>query len=201
MFNKALCSWAMMRLKFLSKWYNVGTIITLLLCIPSLILLGSTALVSFENMMTNKKEEAMLQPVVPGVNLPSYDLPYYLITLLVCTVVHEAGHAIAAVRYYHSLYPVLFKLFLTIDWIVCFFLNSDQVPLVSIGLILWLIIPAAFVELPTSNVVGLSPWKQLKIYCAGVMSCFKKENNSALFQIFTYRCGTTSFCQQWLLPF
>nr|SVE85575.1 EOG090X08FA [Daphnia pulicaria] len=142
MFNKALCSWAMMRLKFLSKWYNVGTVITLLLCIPSLILLGSTALVSFENMMTNKKEEAMLQPVVPGVNLPSYDLPYYLITLLVCTVVHEAGHAIAAV--------------------------SDQVPLVSIGLILWLIIPAAFVELPTSNVVGLSPWKQLKIYCAGV---------------------------------
>ncbi|XP_046452729.1 membrane-bound transcription factor site-2 protease-like isoform X4 [Daphnia pulex] len=142
MFNKALCSWAMMRLKFLSKWYNIGTVITLLLCIPSLILLGSTALVSFANMMDSKKEEAMLQPVLPGVNLPSNDLPYYLITLLVCTVVHEAGHAIAAV--------------------------SDQVPLVSIGLILWLIIPAAFVELPTSNVVGLSPWKQLKIYCAGV---------------------------------
>ena len=62
-------------------------------------------------MMHLKKEEAMLQPVVPGVNLPSYDLPYYLITLLVCTVVHEIGHAIAAVRYYCLFF---LKLFLTV---------------------------------------------------------------------------------------
>lgn len=49
------------------------------------------------------------------------------------------------------------------------FINfSEQVPLITIGFLLWFIIPAAFVELPTSNVNSLSPWKQLKIYCAGV---------------------------------
>ena len=111
MFNKALCNWAMMRLNFLCRWYNIGTVITLFLFIPSLIMLASTAIVSFDNMMHLKKEEAMLQPVVPGVNLPSYDLPYYLITLLVCTVVHEIGHAIAAVRYYCLFF---LKLFLTV---------------------------------------------------------------------------------------
>lgn len=73
--------------------------ITILLCIPSLILLASTAVVSFENIRQHKNEEAILQPVVPGVNLPSTDLPYYLITLLVCTIVHETGHALASVRY------------------------------------------------------------------------------------------------------
>ncbi len=45
---------------------------------------------------------------------------------------------------------------------------SEQIPLATIGFMLWFIIPAAFVELPTSNVNGLSQWKQLKIYCAGV---------------------------------
>lgn len=83
-------------------WYSLGTIITVLLFVPSLILLTSTAIVSFENMRQHKNEEAILQPVVPGVNLPSSDLPYYLITLLVCTVVHEIGHAVAAVRYNNS---------------------------------------------------------------------------------------------------
>ena len=67
-----------------------------------MILLTSTAFVSFENMRHFTKEEAILQPVLPGINLPKSDLPYYFLTLLVCTVVHEMGHAIAAVRYHLS---------------------------------------------------------------------------------------------------
>nr|SVE73016.1 EOG090X08FA [Ceriodaphnia reticulata] len=142
MFNKALSSWTIGKLKLLHAWYKVGTAATLLLCIPSMILLTSTAFVSFENMRQHKKEEAVLQPVLPGINLPKSDLPFYFLTLLVCTVVHEMGHAVAAV--------------------------SEQIPLATIGFMLWFIIPAAFVELPTSNVNGLSHWRQLKIYCAGV---------------------------------
>nr|SVE75835.1 EOG090X08FA [Daphnia hispanica] len=142
LFNKKITSWTARRIKMLSWWYSLGTIITVLLCIPSLILLASTAVVSFENMRQHKNEEAILQPVVPGVNLPSSDLPYYLITLLVCTVFHEIGHAVAAA--------------------------SEQIPLVSFGLIVWLVVPAAFVELPTKEVNSLSPREQLKIYCAGV---------------------------------
>ena len=35
---------------------------------------------------------------MPGVNLPMSQIYYYLLTLLVCGVLHEVGHAIAAVR-------------------------------------------------------------------------------------------------------
>lgn len=36
---------------------------------------------------------------MPGINIPLSEVGYYVITLLICTVVHEVGHAIAAVRY------------------------------------------------------------------------------------------------------
>ena len=35
---------------------------------------------------------------MPGVNLPASQVSYYLLTLLVCGILHEIGHAIAAVR-------------------------------------------------------------------------------------------------------
>lgn len=98
MFNKTLNTWTIQKFTFFYKWYNFGAAVTLLLCIPSMILLASTAVVSFENLRQNKKEEAALQPVLPGVNLPKSDILYYFITLLVCTVVHEMGHAMAAIR-------------------------------------------------------------------------------------------------------
>jgi len=36
---------------------------------------------------------------VPGVNLPISDIGYYVATLITCSIVHELGHAVAAVRY------------------------------------------------------------------------------------------------------
>nr|SVE74263.1 EOG090X08FA [Daphnia barbata] len=142
LFNKIISSWVIDRKKIFCRWYGFGTIITVLLCIPSLILLAGTAVVSFENIRNHRNDEAILQPAVPGVNLPLSDLPYYILTLLTCTVVHEIGHAVAAV--------------------------SEQIPLVSFGIFIWLFIPAAFVELSTNDVTSLSSWQQLKIYCAGV---------------------------------
>lgn len=95
-FNKTLNSWVVQKLWFLHKWYNLGTVVTLLICIPSMILLTSTALTSFQNLFQTIQEETALQPVLPGINLPKSDYCYYFITLLLCTVVHEVGHAIAA---------------------------------------------------------------------------------------------------------
>lgn len=40
--------------------------------------------------------DSLLQ--MPGVNLPMNQISYYLLTLLVCGILHELGHAIAAVR-------------------------------------------------------------------------------------------------------
>lgn len=36
---------------------------------------------------------------MPGINLPMSQIVYYMLTLFVCGVLHEVGHAIAAVRY------------------------------------------------------------------------------------------------------
>ncbi len=41
----------------------------------------------------------LLQFQMPGVNLPMSQIYYYLLTLFVCGVLHEVGHAVAAVRY------------------------------------------------------------------------------------------------------
>jgi len=45
----------------------------------------------------NLGEKFFLQ--IPGVNLPKKDLGYYLVTIFLSALVHEFGHAVAAVRY------------------------------------------------------------------------------------------------------
>lgn len=36
---------------------------------------------------------------IPGINIPISDIGYYVISLLICSLFHELGHASAAVRY------------------------------------------------------------------------------------------------------
>lgn len=98
MFNKTANNQLLQRGHYFKKFYGFGAVITMLMLIPSLILLINAAIVSFKNITQLHEEESVLQPVIPGVNLPSSDVFYYLITLLVCTVFHELGHALAAVR-------------------------------------------------------------------------------------------------------
>lgn len=43
------------------------------------------------------KQTISLEILLPGVNLPLEEIGYYVATLLISTVVHELGHAIAAV--------------------------------------------------------------------------------------------------------
>ena len=74
---------------------KLGVYVTIVL-IPFAISLLVLSLMSFENSSTassnNVKEEAAhLEILLPGVNLPLNQLVYYVITLLICSVVHEAG--------------------------------------------------------------------------------------------------------------
>lgn len=43
------------------------------------------------------QDVARLEILLPGVNLPLNQIGYYVTALLICSVVHEAGHGIAAV--------------------------------------------------------------------------------------------------------
>ena len=74
--------------------------------------------------------------------MPLEDLGYYFVTLLVCSVIHEAGHAVAAVH--------------------------EDVRILSFGSLVFFVLPAAFVDLPTDQLLSLRPFQQLKVFTAGV---------------------------------
>lgn len=44
------------------------------------------------------QDKLSFQVVLPGVTLPISDIGYYMMALLFCSAVHEAGHAIAAIQ-------------------------------------------------------------------------------------------------------
>ncbi len=79
---------------------------------------------------------------MPGVNLPMSQIGFYMLTLLVCAVLHEAGHALAALR--------------------------EKVRLHGFGFVILGIFPGAYVDISDTDLNSLSPIRQLKIYCAGI---------------------------------
>ena len=103
----------------LSVWFDIGAFITLLLIFPSILILlhniNNTKLPSYYhgvsaanipsggvNEVVEKhssiQDKLSFQVVLPGVTLPMSDIGYYMMALLFCSVVHEAGHAIAAIQ-------------------------------------------------------------------------------------------------------
>lgn len=79
---------------------------------------------------------------MPGVNLPLNHLGFYILTLLMCVFLHEAGHAMAAIR--------------------------ERVRLHGFGVFVFGFYPGAYVDLNTSDLQTLTPFSQLRVYCAGV---------------------------------
>lgn len=88
------------------------------------------------------KTKIVIEPVVPGVNLPASELGYYGLTLVLCSIVHELGHALAAVL--------------------------ENVNLLDTGANIFYILPVAYVNLSTEKLSSLSRKNVLKILCAGV---------------------------------
>ncbi len=87
--------------KKFKAFYKYGTIISLLLVIPSLLFLLwnlHTIVVIYNDSTGDKKvtDDLVFQPVIPGVTFPLTDVGIYGFSLLVTTVFHELGHAVAA---------------------------------------------------------------------------------------------------------
>ncbi|CAL1710715.1 unnamed protein product [Somion occarium] len=78
---------------------------------------------------------------IPGVTIPFSHLIPLLVTLLIAQGLHEVGHAFAAAL--------------------------DSIPILSCGLTLTLIVPAAFVSLPSHAVKRCSPRSRLRIISSG----------------------------------
>jgi S2P endopeptidase len=142
--------------QLLRIWFNIGAIISLLLSVfCSVFLVGNVALFIVKqgtillSYFNNQSESIQRQPLdqtslvmlVPGVNVPTTDLPFMIVALFLCAVIHEFGHAVAAA--------------------------VDKIQTDSVGFNLFLIFPSAYVVLPSSDLQRASFFGKLRIYCAG----------------------------------
>ena len=136
------------------KFYKLGSIISLLLILPSTMFLvinlikllsmvtattiseEATKSESGASTINIQKEDLIFQPIIPGVNFPWSDVTMYGFSLLTCTVFHEFGHALAA--------------------------DCQDIKILGYGLLIILIIPAAFVNLSTSELKSLSFMDQVQ---------------------------------------
>ena len=125
---------------FLKTWFNIGVFFCLIGQILSLAILMYTLYDSIID--KSKPSQKMLVPVLPGVNLPSDEKIFYFIALLICGILHELGHAIAASR--------------------------EQVRVNGFGVFVIFVFPGAYVDLCSDHLQIISPIRQLRIFCAGV---------------------------------
>jgi len=128
--------------RFFHLWFTLGSWFGLLAMLSSVALLSYSVYGS----LAMEPEEQPLTPVIPGFNLPNSHLLYYFFALTVSGILHEMGHAMAAI--------------------------SQGVTVNGFGVFLFFVYPGAFVDLCVEDMVGLSPVRQLRVYCAGVWHNF-----------------------------
>lgn len=142
-FNRLLLRVGQWKPHWLQAWFTWGVYFGTLAMFGAVGVLGMTLINAAKQ---KPAEKQVLTPVMPGVNLPMNQISYYLLTLLVCGILHELGHAIAAVR--------------------------EQVRVCGFGLFIFAIYPGAYVNLYTEHLQVVSPMRQLRVYCAGVWHNF-----------------------------
>lgn len=150
--NRTIVKWTSRMPGFYRNSFKLGCYITMILFPIATILIiqslfsGSSALPALngntEQAVVQSEDLARLEILLPGVNLPLNQIGYYIAALLICSVVHEAGHAVAAVL--------------------------EDVPVIGFGLQLMFVIPIAFTEIDSDHFQSAKVWKKLKIYCAGI---------------------------------
>ena len=141
-YNTSLQSVAEFRPGLTRLWFSVGGLVSSVLVLPSCLLLLVSLYQHTKPSQSSLPSQPVLQPVVPGVNLPPSHLLHYLLALLLASLYHEAGHAVAAF--------------------------NCQLRMSSAGVMVAAIFPAAFVELPTAELQSRTAWQQLLVYSGGV---------------------------------
>ncbi|KAG5879674.1 hypothetical protein JTB14_021477 [Gonioctena quinquepunctata] len=140
-FNRTLIKWGTKRPRFWNIWFTSGVYASFVLLPVSLLVLIYSIFQNFTS-GTSSGNNIVIEPVIPGVNLPASEIGYYSLSLIVCSIVHELGHALAAVK--------------------------EDVNLIDVGANMFFVLPVAFVNLSTDKFSSLSPKQTLKILCAGV---------------------------------
>lgn len=140
-FNRIFKLWGVCSRRLARLWFDIGVVVGMMLMVTSVIVM---VLALYRNLIQGNQsnEEQILTPLMPGVNLPWNELTHYFLTIIICGVFHEVGHALAAV--------------------------TEQVRINGFGTFLLFIYPGAFVDLHSDHLTVISPRRQLRIYCAGV---------------------------------
>ncbi|OQR73327.1 membrane-bound transcription factor site-2 protease-like [Tropilaelaps mercedesae] len=139
-----------------SIWFDMGIVATLALSPIACFLLTRTFSSLLWEMIymtkispsgstsgsTGSSSSMDLTPALPGINLPFSDLPFYIATLIICSVLHEFGHALAA--------------------------SKEGVRINGVGAFVVVVFPGAYVDLPLDPLTTLPPWRRLRILCGGV---------------------------------
>ncbi|KAM9712932.1 membrane-bound transcription factor site-2 protease [Menidia menidia] len=149
MFNRLFAHCARINPRALYLWFNSGLVFGVVAMFGSVLLLVRTLQQTYAQMTTDNPRiggQQALQVVVPGVNLPTSQLAYFFSALLLSGILHELGHAVAALR--------------------------EQVRVNGFGMFVFVVYPGAFVDLFTTHLNLISPTQQLRIFCAGVWHNF-----------------------------
>ncbi|KAI8070679.1 hypothetical protein BC940DRAFT_331517 [Gongronella butleri] len=161
--NHAFAACARLAPRFWNAWFALGVVVAAITMIVSIgIMLFAAAKMLLvigravrapsppdtihrlakRDLPASSSDDPLFLPMIPGVTLPVSHIAYYLGSLVLCGIVHEAGHAIASF--------------------------VEQVQIQNCGLFIYYIYPGAFVNIPDQFMQILSPFRQLKIVCAGV---------------------------------
>ncbi|XP_076026539.1 membrane-bound transcription factor site-2 protease [Genypterus blacodes] len=148
-FNRLFAFCARINPRILQLWFNSGLVFGVVAMAGSVVLLIRTLQQTLAQMTSDDPRigaQQTLQVVVPGVNLPTSQLGYFFSALLLSGVIHELGHAVAALR--------------------------EQVRVNGFGIFVFVVYPGAFVDLFTTHLNLISATQQLRIFCAGVWHNF-----------------------------
>ncbi|XP_010864568.2 membrane-bound transcription factor site-2 protease isoform X1 [Esox lucius] len=150
LFNRVFARCARINPNALYLWFTSGLVFGVVSMCGSVVLLVRTLQQTLHQMtsdlQTQGASQQTLQVVVPGVNLPVSQLAYFFSALLLSGVIHELGHAVAAIR--------------------------EQVRVNGFGVFVFVVYPGAFVDLFTTHLNLISPAQQLRVFCAGVWHNF-----------------------------
>ncbi|XP_076375774.1 membrane-bound transcription factor site-2 protease [Megalopta genalis] len=146
--NRRIRKWGITYSKFWSAWFNAGVIVTIILLpLCTIAILKMTFNIwmkiygpTHDN--NNINNDLTLEPMLPGINMPLSEVGYFIFTLVLCCIVHELGHALAAAR--------------------------EGVQVFGVGILVIFIIPVAYVYLSIVQLRSLPIKNQLRVTCAGI---------------------------------
>lgn len=92
--NRCFYRWGKYYPNFNLLWFTVGACFGVVAMVMSTMVLSGMLI----NALHQTSPKQLLIPVMPGINLPLSHIIYYFSTLFMAGIVHEIGHALAAVR-------------------------------------------------------------------------------------------------------